>query len=66
MNISLADCFAYSIFPGKVDPINDQDPEANLKKAFTKFSEDLGVVPLLEPKDLLGDDIDEELVLPGL
>jgi len=52
-----------SIFPGKVDPINDQDPEANLKKAFTKFSEDLGVVPLLEPKDLLGDDIDEELVM---
>ena len=53
-----------SVFPGVVDPINDQDPEANLKKAFSKFSEDLGVVALLEPKDLMGPDIDEELVTP--
>jgi len=52
-----------SIFPGQVGPIDASDPAANMKKAFARFSKDLGVVALLEPEDLLGDDIEEELVV---
>lgn len=52
-----------SIFPGQVGPIDSSDPAGNLKKAFSLFSRDLGVVALLEPEDLLGDEIEEELVI---